>query len=170
MQKKWWFMVIPFYMFGPFVSLLLHSSHLEEWAPATLWSLHAQELEWCLEIHRFLHRMSQQVPLRRLLIQLTSYWNANEGDFSKKSRLLPNHATNPRHCTTAWKCFLRASANAARKNETMSKRRNLRLQQSRLYPSADLVEAELILLMPIQCRLEMVEKNLESSLVILVKG
>ena len=52
----------------------------------------------------------------------------------------------------------------------MTKRRNLRLQQSRWYPSADLVEAELILLMPIQCRLEMVEKNLESSLVILVKG
>ena len=64
MQKK---MVIPFYMFGPFVSLLLHSSHLEEWAPATLWSLHAQELEWCLEIHRFLHRMSQQVTQKKAL-------------------------------------------------------------------------------------------------------
>ena len=52
----------------------------------------------------------------------------------------------------------------------MTKRRNLRLQQSRWYPSADLVEAELILLMPIQCRLEMVEKISNQVLWFLWKG
>ena len=86
MQKKWWFLFtcLDLSFRYCYIRPTLKNGRLQRCEASMLrsWNDASKFIDFCIACR-------SRLPKRRLLIQLTSYWNANEGDFSKKSRLPP---------------------------------------------------------------------------------